>query len=83
MDAPPIAWQLEYRDYAGHRLGGPPPPCQRRRFKHREAALAELNRLRAEPDAEIIGGITPIPTKPTALQGDFGFPLDGKRRMTP
>jgi hypothetical protein len=45
--APPVAWRLEWRDYAGHKLGRSPPPCQRRQFNHREAALAELGRLRA------------------------------------
>ena len=83
MDAPPVAWRLEYRDYSEHRLVEPPPPLQSRKFKCREAALAELNRLHALPGAEIVGGITPVPAKSIALRGDFGFPLDGKRRMTP
>jgi hypothetical protein len=83
MDAFSGWWRLEYRDYAGHKLGSPPPLRQCRRFKHREAALAELNKLRATPGAEIVGGITPVPPMSTALQGDFGFPLAGPRRMTP
>lgn len=78
-----MGWRLEYCDFARHQLGGPLPPRQRRSFQYREAALAELERLRAEPGAEIVGGITPVPKKSAALQGDFGFPLDGKRRMTP
>jgi hypothetical protein len=45
-------------------------------------ALAELNRLRGTPGAEIVGGVSPIPARSDALQEDFGFPLDGNRRMT-
>ena len=60
------------------------PPRQCRRFKHRDAALAELDRLRATPGAEIVGGISPVPPRFAALQEDFGFPLSaGPPRMTP
>jgi hypothetical protein len=83
MDAPrPIAWRLQARDFTGHRLGGPPPPCLRRRFRTREAAVAELNRLRAD-GAQVVGGIVAILPKFAAVQDDLGFPpADGPRRMT-
>jgi hypothetical protein len=76
------SWRLDYRDYAGHKAGSPPPSRQCRRFKHREAALADLKRLRAMPGAEIVGCITPVPPKSAASQGEFGFPFGGPRRMT-
>jgi hypothetical protein len=83
MDAPPVAWRLEYRDYSGHRLGRSPPLRRCRQFKHREAALAELDKLCAVDCAEIVGAVAPIPPKLAAVQDDFGFPAAGPRRMTP
>ena len=78
MDAPPSAWRVEWRDYARHRLGRPPPLRQCRQFKHRDAALAELDRLRAVDGAEVVGAIVPVMPKLASVQSDFGFP-----RMTP
>ena len=83
MDAHPIAWRLEFRDYADHRLGRPPPPRRCLRFRHRADADAELHRLRAMPGAEIVGAVAPIPPKPEAWQDDFGFSTGGPPRMTP
>jgi hypothetical protein len=84
MDAPSGRWRLQYRDYAGHKIGAPPPLRVCRRFRYREAATAELIRLRATPGTEIVGGIIPVPPKSTALQQDFGFPpAAGPPRLTP
>ena len=72
------------QDYAGHKFGRMPPPSRRRQFEYRGAALAELDRLRATPGAEIVGGIVPVMPKLAAVQDDFGFPLAaGPPRMTP
>jgi hypothetical protein len=83
MGARPVAWRLEYRDYSGHRLGRPPPLCQCRQFKPRDAALAELDRLRVVDGPEVVGAIVPVMPKLAAVQDDFGFPAAGPLRMTP
>ena len=74
MDARPVAWRLEGQDYAAHKFGRPPPPSQRRQFGHRDAALAELDRLRAVDGAEVVGAIVPVMPKLASVQSDFGFP---------
>ena len=76
-------WRLDYRDYQGRRVGNTRPPTFHKRFKTKEAAHRELARLGAVPGAAIVGFVTAAPGKPpSAEQSDFGFPIDGKRRLT-
>jgi hypothetical protein len=84
MDPPPPgSWRLDWRDYKGHHAGKAQPPTFHKRFKTEEAARCELARLGAVPGAAVVGFIAAVPRKPpSAEQTDFGFPADGKRRLT-
>jgi len=76
-------WRLDWRDYKGHYVGTTRPPCHHKRFESQAAALQELERLSAIDGADIRGFVRAIPHKPPpADQIDFGFPPDGKCRMT-
>jgi hypothetical protein len=79
----PGSWRLDWRDYRDRHVGDARPPTSHKRFKTREAALRELDRLRAVPGADICGFVSAAPGKiPLTEQVDFGFALDGMRRMT-
>jgi len=80
---PPVFWLLVWRDYTGRHVGDPRPPIHRKRFKPKEAAHRKLDQLGAADGADIRGFISAVPPKPPpAQQTDFGFPPDGKRRLT-
>jgi hypothetical protein len=71
------------RDYRGYRVGSARPPASHKRFKTREGAFRELDRLSVVPGTDIRGFVSAVPDKPPPMeQTDFGFPPDGMRRMT-
>ncbi len=77
----PDTWRLDLRDLANHRVGQSLPSVRHRRFKSKQGASRELDRLRSE-NPGIVGFISASPAKPQCEQPDFGFPLGGPPRLT-
>jgi hypothetical protein len=76
-------WKVTWRDYKGHKLGGPHPPILTVKCHSRAEAENVVAGLGNMPGAEIVASITEIPRRPIREQADFGFPIGGPMRLTP